>query len=70
MRLSVAALRFFFGKVLQRGYSPEHLPYPKHRQRLPTVLSQSEVARLIEAASNLYHRVLLMMLYSTGMRRA
>jgi site-specific recombinase XerD len=28
------------------------------------------VARLIEAASNLYHRALLMVLYSTGMRRA
>ena len=70
VRLSVAALRFFFGKVLRRGYPPEHLPYPKHRQRLPNVLSQSEVARLIEAASNLYHRALLMVLYSTGMRRA
>jgi integrase/recombinase XerD len=70
VRLAVAALRFFFGKILRRGYSPEHLPYPKHRQRLPTVVSQDEVRRLIEAASNLYHRALLMTLYSTGMRRA
>ncbi len=70
VRLSVAALRFFFGKILRRGYPPEHLPYPKHRPRLPTVLSQNEVARLIEAASNLYHRALLMTLYSTGLRRA
>jgi integrase/recombinase XerD len=33
---------------------------------LPTVLSQDEVTRLIEAAAN---RMLLMLLYATGMRR-
>ena len=48
----------------------EHIPYPKQPRRLPTVLSLEEVARLIDAASNLYHRTLLMTLYSTGMRRA
>ena len=70
VRLAVATLRFFFGKILRRGYTPEHLPYPKHRPRLPTISSQDEVRRLIEAASNLYHRALLVTLYSTGMRRA
>ena len=70
VQLSVAALRFFFGKTLQRQYNPEQLPYPKQQKRLPTVLSRSEVAQLIDSASNLYHRALLMTLYSTGARRA
>jgi integrase/recombinase XerD len=48
----------------------EDLPYPKQRQRLPVILSPSEVAQLIGAASNLYHRTMLMTLYSTGLRRA
>ncbi len=51
VRLAVAAPRFFIGKILRRGYTPEHLRYPKHRQRLPAILSQEEVTRLIEAAS-------------------
>jgi integrase len=34
------------------------------------VLSPEEVTRLIDAAGNLYHRTLLMTLYSTAMRRA
>jgi integrase/recombinase XerD len=34
------------------------------------VLSPEEVTRLIDAASNLYHRTLLMTLYSTGLRRS
>jgi len=33
------------------------------------VLSQDEVTRLIEAASNRMHHMLLMLLYATGMRR-
>ena len=33
------------------------------------MLSQDEVTRLIEAAPNRMHRMLLMVLYATGMRR-
>jgi integrase/recombinase XerD len=65
-----AALRFFFVKTLRRPYLPDHIPFPKRPRRLPTVLSQDEVARLIDAACNLMHRTILMTLYSTGLRRA
>jgi integrase/recombinase XerD len=65
-----AALRFFFVKTLRRPYLPDHIPFPKRQRRLPTVLSQDEVARLIDSASNLMHRTILMTLYSTGLRRA
>ena len=37
---------------------------------MPTVLSQEEVARLIDSAQNLMHRTMLMILYATGLRRA
>jgi site-specific recombinase XerD len=66
----VAALRFFFVKTLKRPQFRDFLPYPRNRRRLPTVLSQEEVARLINAAGNLYRRTLLTTLYGTGMRRA
>jgi len=64
-----SALRFFFVKTLRRHFLAEHIPFPKQRRRLPTVLNPDEVGRLIDSASNLYHRTLLMTLYSTGMRR-
>lgn len=66
----ITALRFFFVKVLKRPYEELDLVYPKLRQRLPTVLSEDEVAKLIESASSAYHRVILTTLYATGMRRA
>jgi integrase/recombinase XerD len=65
-----AALRFFFVKTLKRPYPVEEVPYPKRPRRLPIVLSQEEAVSLINSAKNLYHRAMLMTLYSTGMRRA
>jgi integrase/recombinase XerD len=68
--LHVAALRFFFVRVLKRRELKEDLPTPKRHRRLPTVLSPDEVRRLIAGAKNLYHRTMLLMLYGTGLRRS
>ncbi len=65
----VSALRFLFIKTLRRHFLAEHIPFPKSRKRLPIVLSPEEVTRLIDSAHNLFHRTLLMTLYSTAMRR-
>jgi integrase/recombinase XerD len=66
----VAALRFFYVKTLKRRYLLEDIPRPKRYRKLPEVLSPEEVAQLIDSASNLFHRTMLMTLYSTGIRRA
>jgi integrase len=65
-----AALRFLFVKTLKRAYLHDQIPFPKRQRPLPTVLSQEEVARLIDSARNLMHRAMLMTLYGTGVRRA
>jgi site-specific recombinase XerD len=65
----VAALRFFYVKALKRSYLPDEIPFPKQRRRLPIILSQEEVTRLIDSAANPLHRAVLMTLYSTGIRR-
>jgi len=67
---TVGALRFFFIKFLKRPWRVEETPYPKKRFRLPVILSQDEVARLIESARTPFHRTILMTLYATGVRRA
>src|ERR1022692_3323709 len=68
--LRLASLRFFYIHVLKRGWSIAETPYPKKVRHLPQVLSQEEVARLIDAADSPFHRILLMTLYATGARRA
>jgi integrase/recombinase XerD len=66
----LAALRFLCIQVLKRGWSVAETPCPKKILRLPKVLSQQEVARLLDAAETPFHRVLLTTLYATGARRA
>jgi site-specific recombinase XerD len=68
--LRLAALRFFYIHVLKKSWSIAETPYPKKVFHLPQILSQEEVARLIDAAELPFHRILLMTLYATGARRA
>ncbi len=68
--IRLAALRFFYTKTLRRNWSIADTPYPKRTHRLPTILSQEEVAQLIDAARTPCERILLMTLYATGVRRS
>jgi integrase/recombinase XerD len=65
---AVSALKIFFQAVLRSPELAEAIPRPKREKRLPTVLSKEEITRLIEAARNPKHRLLLMLLYSSGLR--
>jgi integrase/recombinase XerD len=77
----VAAARSFLTFLFSEGLIPEAwadwLRQPKGRQRLPYVLSEAEVTRLLEAASgergkqtplHCRDRALLELLYATGLR--
>jgi integrase/recombinase XerD len=64
----LAALRFFYIKTLRRAWSLADTPYPKKTRSLPTILSQEEVAQLLQAARTPGERILLMTLYATGAR--
>lgn len=71
VEIRMSALRFLYKKTLKRrdlGF--DDLVFPKRPKKLPVVLSPEEVTRLIEAAPNLMHRTILMVLYGTGIRRS
>ncbi len=65
---SVSAIRFLFDVVLGRPRIALALPRPRKESRLPVVLSQGEVGRLLEVVRNLKHRAAVMLLYSSGLR--
>ena len=65
---AMAALRFLYVKTLGQDFMVGKIPYPKRPKRLPTVLSQEEVRRLLDAAGCLKHRAILMTLYGAGLR--
>jgi integrase/recombinase XerD len=66
----MAAMKFFYIHTLKRSFRWDQLPYPKYTERLPIILSLEEVRQMIDATTSLFHRAILMTLYSTGMRRA
>jgi len=66
----MSALRFLYKKTLKRrDIAYDDLIFPKTPRKLPVVLSPEEITRMIEAAPNLMHRTILMVLYATGIRR-
>jgi site-specific recombinase XerD len=65
---ATAALRFLYVKTLGQEFMAEKIPFPRRPKYLPTVLSQDEVRRLLDATSSLKHRALMMTLYGAGLR--
>ena len=62
------AARFFFLEVLKRPFVVEGFRYQKPPSRLPMVMNDEEVSRLLAAAVSLRDRALLETGYATGMR--
>jgi integrase/recombinase XerD len=66
----VCALRFFYAKTLKRAFLLQEIPFPRMEQRLPTILSPEEVAKILSVPAHLKTRALLMTIYAAGLRRS
>lgn len=70
MNSIVSALRFFFLHTLDRPDLARKLVRMKRIRKLPVVLSQDEVARLLGATTCLKHQAALSVAYGAGLRAA
>jgi len=64
--LAAASLKFFFVDILKKDFS--NVKMPKKDNSLPSVLTKEEVRLLIDSADNEKSRLIISMLYSTGLR--
>lgn len=62
------ALRFLFVEVYKKPYVIGSLPRPKKEKKLPSILSEEEIVRLLSSIDNLKHRTMMMLTYSAGLR--
>ncbi len=62
---SISAIKFFFEKVLKKEID---IPYPKRNRKLPVVLTQNEIKKMISSVSNPKHALILKLLYGCGLR--
>ncbi len=65
----VSDLLKYFSILEDRKLDPEIIKRPKKPKQLPNVLSKEEVKAILEALSNQKHRLILLLIYSCGLRR-
>lgn len=63
-----AAIKAMYKYVSNQPKKFRYIQYCQKKNRLPIVLSVDEVGRIIYSASNLKHKTILCLMYSTGMR--
>jgi len=66
-RTAIAAVKLFHKHCLNSD-KLERLPYPKIPQHSTEIFSIEEIRKLIEATTNVKHRTIITLLYTTGMR--
>jgi site-specific recombinase XerD len=68
LNATITGLKFFFGVTLDRPSALKKMSPVRKEQKLPQVLSVEQVARLLQAVSNLKHRAALSVAYGAGLR--
>lgn len=63
-----SALKFFYTKTLGRSWNTDKLTRLKEGNKLPVVLSQSEVKAILDSVDNLKHKTILTTIYAAGLR--
>ncbi len=67
---AINAIKFFYEQVMMQERTVYYLERPIKDKKLPEVLSQEEVMLIFEALDNIKHKVMLMLIYSAGLRRS
>lgn len=62
------AIKFLFTSCLKQGFDVDFLPPVKKEKKLPITLTSDEVFAILKNASNLKHKALLTIAYSSGLR--
>lgn len=65
---AISTIKFLFNVVLNRDDLRIHLPRPKKEEKLPDILSQSDIIRIFDSVYNIKHRAILLITYSAGLR--
>lgn len=64
----LSAIKMFYAEVVHQEEKVRNLIRPKRPMKLPHVLTEHEVERLLKATGNPKHKCILMLIYSGGLR--
>ena len=61
-------LKFYYEKVLDKPVEKYYVPRPRKEKKLPEVLSEQEVTKILKQIKNLKHKCIIYLIYSAGLR--
>ena len=67
MNLAISAIKFFYNNVMNRKIVQEKTR-PRSDKQLPMILDKTEIHTILNNEKNIKHRLLLMLVYSSGLR--
>lgn len=67
VNLAYSALKFYFEKILRRKFFIS-IPRAKKSKYLPVVFSKEEVKKILGSIQNVKHKLILGLMYSSGLR--
>ncbi len=68
MNIAINAIKFFLSEILNKNFLMISVKRPRKDKKLPVVLNFDEVNRIITVTENFKHKLLLMIIYSGGLR--
>ncbi|MFH1822876.1 MAG: site-specific tyrosine recombinase/integron integrase [Patescibacteria group bacterium] len=70
INLIINALKFYYEGILRRSFfkSDFGIKRPKKEKKLPVVLSKLEIIKMIDACENNKHKLMIQILYCSGVR--
>ncbi len=66
----LSAIRFFYRSVLERHWYLDQLPRVKAPRKLPIILTEDEVGRMIKSVDNLLYKAIIILMYSSALRHS
>lgn len=69
INIAVNSIKFYFEIVLDMPNRFYQIERPRKKEKLPVVISKQEVKSMIDLTTNIKHRAIISLLYSSGMRR-
>ncbi|MCI2425886.1 tyrosine-type recombinase/integrase [Candidatus Acetothermia bacterium] len=67
LNLAINSLKFYYTQVLKRKFFFD-IKHPKKEKRLPVILTKDEIRSMLEVTKNLKHKLLMEIMYASGLR--
>lgn len=65
---TINSLRMLYKDIYNQPFIIEEISRPRSERRIPTVLSKEEVLKIFEVTDNPTHKLILQLMYSSGLR--